>query len=147
METPIWLYAFWAPVHESPAAQVMLFAVAVMIAADVLFGMVAALARGEFRSTAVREGLAHKSAEVAFLVVADVVDALLFAGVQLPFEVPSGCAVVSVGLALVLMETASLMETATRVNPALAGNPLFRVLDSAHIIDAAEAAGEEEDDG
>lgn len=140
MEAPIYLYAFWAPIHESPAVQVMLAVVLVLIVADLLFGMLGAVVQRDFKSTKVREGLAHKCSEFVFLLVADVIDALLFAGVDLPFEIPSGCALMVVGVALILMEIASLMEVATRINPELAGNPLFQVLDNAHIIDAGREA-------
>ena len=130
---PIWLWAFAEPVHGNPAVQVMIAAVLLLIVADLLFGMLAAVVQRNFQSGRVREGLAHKCSELAFLLVADVIDALLFAGVELPFD---GCAMMTVGTALVLMEVASLMEVATRINPKLAGNPLFRVLDDAHIIHA-----------
>ncbi len=138
MNYPIWLYAFWAPVHENPAVQVMLVAVLVLIVADLLFGMLGAVVQRDFKSTKIREGLAHKCSEFAFLLVADVIDALLFAGVVLPFEVPSGCAMMAVGVALVVMEMTSLMEVATRINPKLSENPLFRVLDNVNIIEATK---------
>lgn len=151
MEQLIFLYAFWAPIHENPAVQVMLMAVLVLIVADLVFGMLGAVVQRDFKSTKIREGLAHKCSEFAFLLVADVIDALLFAGIQLPFEVPNGCALMVVGVALILMEFASLMEIATRINPKLASNPLFQILDNAHIIDItkeaqAEAEAEEAED-
>lgn len=147
METPIYLYAFWAPIHENPAVQVMLVAVFGLILADLAFGMLGAVVQKDFKSTKIREGLAHKCSEVVFLLVADIVDALLFAGIKLPFEIPNGCALMTVGIALILMEIASLMEVATRINPKLSENPLFQILDNAHIIDAtkepaAEGGGE-----
>lgn len=140
MNQPIFLYAFWAPIHENPAVQVMLMAVLVLIVADLAFGMLGAVVQRDFRSTKIREGLAHKCSEFAFLIVADVIDALLFAGITLPFEIPNGCALMVVGVALILMEIASLMEIATRINPKLSDNPLFQILDNAHIIDAAHEA-------
>ena len=136
MEVPIYLYAFWAPIHESTAVQVMLVAVFVLIVADLLFGMLGAIVQKDFKSTKIRQGLAHKCSEFAFLLVADVIDALLFAGIDLPIEIPNGCALMVVGIALILMEIASLMEVATRINPKLSENPLFQILDNAHIIDA-----------
>lgn len=137
METPIFLYAFWAPIRESFAIQVILFAILMLIVADLIFGMLGAVVQKDFQSTKIREGLAHKCSEFAFLLVADVIDALLFAGIQLPFEIPNGCALMVVGIALILMEIASLMEIATRINPKLSHNPLFQILDNAHIIDVA----------
>ena len=136
MQAPIWLYAFWAPIHESTAVQVMLVAVSILIVADLVFGMLGAVVQRDFRSTKIREGLAHKCSEFAFLVVADVIDALLYGGVSLPFEIPSGSAMMVVGVSLIVMEIAPLMEIATRINPKLAENPLFRILDNAHIIHA-----------
>lgn len=137
MQQPIWLYAFWAPIHESSAVQIMLVGVGILIVADLLFGMVGAIVQHNFQSTKIREGLAHKCAEFAFILVADVIDALLYGGISLPFEIPSGSAMMVVCLALILMEIASLMEVATRINPKLADNPLFKILDDAHIIHAA----------
>ena len=138
MDAPLYIYAFWAPVHENAAVQVMLVAVLLLIVADLLFGMLGAVVQRDFKSTKIREGLAHKCSEFAFLLVADVIDALLFAGIQLPFEIPNGCALMVVGIALILMEIASLMEVATRINPKLSSNPLFQILDNAHIIEAAK---------
>ena len=137
MGQPIWLYAFWAPVHENPAVQVMLVAVGVLIIADLAFGMLGAVVQRDFQSTKIREGLAHKCSEFAFILVADVIDALLYSGIDLPFEIPNGSAMMVVGTALILMEIASLMEIATRINPKLVDNPLFRILDDAHIIHAS----------
>lgn len=135
---PVYLYAFWAPIHESPPVQVMLVGVLMLIVADLVFGMLGAVVQRDFRSTKIREGLAHKCSEFAFLLVADIIDALLFAGITLPFEIPNGCALMVVGTALILMEIASLMEIATRINPRLSKNPLFQILDNAHIIDAVK---------
>lgn len=142
MEQPIWLYAFWAPVHESSAVQIMLVAVSVLVVADLLFGMIGAVVQRNFQSTKIREGLAHKCAEFAFILVADVIDALLYGGIDLPFDIPSGSAMMVVCLALILMEIASLMEIATRINPKLGDNPLFKILDDAHIIHTAHEGGE-----
>ena len=137
-EAPLFVYAFWAPVHENPAVQTMLSAVLLLIVADLAFGMLGAIVQKDFKSTKIREGLAHKCSEFAFLIVADVIDALLYAGIDLPFEIPNGCALMVVGIALIVMEIASIMEVATRINPKLSENPLFRILDDAHIIDAAK---------
>lgn len=135
---PIYIYAFLAPIQESVAVQVMLVGVLILIVADLLFGMLGAVVQKDFQSTKIREGLAHKCSEFAFLLVADVVDALLFAGVDLGVEIPNGSAMLVVGTALVLMEFASLMENATRINPKLSNNPLFKVLDNVHVIDAVK---------
>ena len=118
----------------------MLVAVGILIAADLAFGMLGAVVQRDFQSTKIREGLAHKCSEFAFILVADVIDALLYGGVSLPFEIPNGSAMMVVCLALILMEIASLMEIATRINPKLAENPLFHILDDAHIIHATREA-------
>ena len=134
MEQPIWLYAFWAPIHESSTVQIMLVAVSILIVADLVFGMIGAIVQKNFQSTKIREGLWHKCAEFAFILIADVIDALLYGGVNLPFEIPNGSAMMVVVTALIIMEIASLMEIATRINPKLIENPLFKILDDAHII-------------
>lgn len=145
MEAPIWLYAFWAPIHESHGVQIMLVAVGILIVADLIFGMIGAVVQRNFQSSKIREGLAHKCSEFAFILVADVIDALLYGGITLPFEIPNGNAMMVVCLALILMEIASLMEIATRINPKLGENPLFKILDDAHIIHANRDEGS--DDG
>jgi toxin secretion/phage lysis holin len=146
MEAPFYLYAFWAPIHESSIVQVMLIAVLILIVADLLFGMLGAVIQKNFQSSKIREGLAHKCSEFAFLLVADVIDALLFAGISLPFDIPNGCALMVVGTSLILMEIASLMEIATRINPKLSENPLFEILDNAHIIDATHDGAHTKED-
>jgi len=138
MIMPVPIYAFLAPIQESVAVQTILVAVLILIVADMLFGMLGAIVQKDFQSTKIREGLAHKCSEFAFLLVADVVDALLFAGVDLGVEIPNGSAMMVVGVALILMEIASLMENATRINPKLSNNPLFKILDNVHVIDAVK---------
>ena len=141
MTQPIWLYAFWAPIHESTAVQIMLVAVSILIVADLVFGMLGAVVQHNFQSTKIREGIAHKCSEFAFILVADVIDALLYGGIELPFGIPAGGAMMVVGVALIVMEIASLMEIATRINPRLSENPLFVILDDAHIIHANQVDG------
>lgn len=138
MIMPVPIYAFLAPIQESVAVQTILVAVLILIVADMLFGMLGAIVQKDFQSTKIREGLAHKCSEFAFLLVADVVDALLFAGVDLGVEIPNGSAMMVVGVALILMEFASLMENATRINPKLSNNPLFKILDNVHVIDTVK---------
>jgi len=134
MDAPLFLYAFWAPIHDSSVVQVMLVAILILVIADLVFGMLGAVIQKNFSSTKIREGLAHKCSEFAFLIVADVVDALLFAGANLPFDIPNGSMLTVMCLALIVMEIASLAEIATRINPGLADTPVFRVLKTAHII-------------
>lgn len=149
--TPIFLYAFYAPVHDNPAVQVAIMAVAILIVLDFLFGMVGAIINKNWDSSKVRRGLAHKCGEFGFLVVADVIDALLFAGIDLPFEIPNGCALMFVAVSLILMEISSIMENIVKINPELSNNKFFQLLDSVHVIslpneETEEAPKEDEDD-
>ena len=122
----------------------MLVAVSILIVADLVFGMLGAVVQHNFQSTKIREGIAHKCSEFAFILVADVIDALLYGGIELPFGIPAGGAILVVGTALILMEIASLMEIATRINPRLAENPLFKILDDAHVIHTPQAVDGEQ---
>lgn len=136
---PIFLYAFLAPINESAAVQIALVAVGLLVILDLLFGMLGAITQKNFQSSMIRKGLAHKCSEFAFILVADIVDALLYGGITLPFEVPAGGAMLVVCVALIIMEIASIMENATRINPKLSENPLFKILDDANIIHAEHA--------
>ena len=138
MEAPIYLWAFWEPIHGNPTVQVALVAVSILIFSDLIFGMLAAAINHDFSSTKIREGLAHKCSEFVFLVIADVVDALISVGIELPFGIGDGPALLAICVAIIVMEIASLLEIAVRINPKLADSPVFRVLDTTHLINVTE---------
>lgn len=131
---PMFLYAFWAPIHENLAIQVMIIAVALLIIIDFATGMLGAVVNKNWDSSKIREGLAHKCAEFGFLVVGDIIDALLFAGIDLPFDIPNGCALGFIALSIILMEISSIMENALKIDNSLVHSKLFDTLLTAKII-------------
>lgn len=124
---PAFADAFLAPVRDSTAAQVGIAAVLVLIVLDIVFGLVNALAKKEYSSAKMREGIGHKCAELGFILVGIVADATIIGGLDLGFSAP---VLVSVCVYLAVMEIGSLLETFARMNPQLAGSPLFKILDS-----------------
>lgn len=127
---PDWLEVFYAPIRDNLTVDVLLLAVCLLIACDLVFGMAAAAKNGEFKSSKVRQGLWHKTGELALIALAIIIDALLLAGVTVPFNIPDGSAVIAVCLGLVVMEVSSLLEIAVRLNDQLAELPIFKLLAS-----------------
>lgn len=122
---PAFLDAFLAPVRDSTAAQVGITAVLVLMALDIVFGLSNAIAKGEYQSSKMREGVAHKCAELGFILVGIIADATIIGGVDLGFSAP---VLVTVCIYLAVMEIGSLLETFAKMNPQLAKSPLFRML-------------------
>ena len=135
--TPTFLDAFLAPVRDSTAAQVGITAVLVLIVLDIVFGLVNAVSKGEYESSKMREGIAHKCAELGFILVGIVADATIIGGVDLGFTAP---VLVTICVYLCLMEIGSLLETFAKMNPQLANSPLFRLLASVTSHDEEEGA-------
>ena len=119
---------------DSEAVCLVMFAVMILIVLDLLFGMLNAIIQHDWQSIKVRQGLGHKCSEMGFIIVAWLVDVLLIAGINLPFEIPNGCAMMTVCIALVIMELSSLMEIFVKINPKLEENPLFQILESVKFI-------------
>ena len=139
---PMFLYAFWAPIHENLPLQVMILAVAILVILDFATGMLGAAINKNWDSRKVREGLAHKCGEFGFIIVGDVIDALLFAGVDLPFDIPNGCALGFISLSIILMELSSIMENMVKIHPQLADNSFFSILKNVKVIKLEEKSGE-----
>lgn len=123
---------FLEPVKSSEVAQVAIVAVVLLTLLDVGFGVLNALLHREFSSSKMREGIAHKSTSFGFILVADVVDAAIIAGLDLGFNAP---VLVFACSYLVLMEIASLLETFCELNPNLKDTPLFKLFAAAHVED------------
>lgn len=127
METaPIWIDAFVQVIVGNQVAQVATVAVLLLILLDVLYGVCAAIARKEYSSEKMREGIGHKSAELGFMLVGVVVDGAILGGFDLGYTAPMYTAICAY---LALMEIGSLLETFSRMNPQLAGSPIFRLLE------------------
>ena len=120
---------FIIPVRDAQAAQAAIIAVLVLIVLDIVFGLANALIHREYSSQIMREGIAHKCAELGFILVGIVVDATIISGIDLGFAAP---VLMSVCIYLCIMEIGSLLETFAKMNPALADTPLFKLLVSTH---------------
>lgn len=124
---PQFIDVYMAPVRDNPIVQAMLFAVLILILADMLFGITNACMHHEFSSKKLREGLMHKTGELALVLVGIIIDGLIFAGIDIGVNGP----ILGVMLtAIVVMETGSLMEIAAKMNPALADMQVFKMLAS-----------------
>lgn len=113
---------FLDPIRNSYVAQVGILAVIILTIADVCFGVLNALVHREFKSSKMREGIAHKATSFGFILVADVIDGAIIGGLDLGFTAP---VLVFSCSYLVLMEISSLLETFCKLNPSLADTPLF----------------------
>lgn len=131
---PMFLYAFFEPIHDNLPIQVMIVAVAMLIILDFVSGMLGAIVNKNWDSAKIREGLAHKCAEFGFMIVGDIIDALLFVGVELPFDIPNGCALGFICLSIILMELSSIMENAVRIDSDLGKLKIFQILANANIV-------------
>ena len=134
---PQFIDVYMAPVRDNPIVQAMLFAVLILILADMLFGIINACMHHEFSSKKLREGLMHKTGELALVLVGIIIDGLIFAGIDIGVNGP----ILGVMLtAIIVMEIGSLMEIAAKMNPALADLQVFKVL--ASVKENAHAEGQ-----
>ena len=124
---PQFLEAFISPITDSTAAQVGICAVFLLIALDIIFGLINAISKKEYSSAKMRQGIAHKSAELGFIIVGLIVDAAVVSGINIGFESP---VLITICIYLCIMEIGSLLETFAALNPALADTPLFKLLES-----------------
>lgn len=136
---PAFLDAFLAPVRDSTAAQVGITAVLVLMALDIVFGLANAISKGEYESRKMREGIAHKCAELGFILVGIIADATIIGGVDIGFTAP---VLVTICVYLAVMEIGSLLETFAKMNPQLAKSPLFKLL--ASVVPEHEEEGEDD---
>ena len=124
---PQFIDVYMAPVRDNPIVQAMLFAVLILILADMLFGIINACYHKEFSSKVLREGLIHKTGELALVLVGIIIDGLIFAGIDVGMNGP----ILGVMLtAIIVMELGSLMELAAKMNPELSGLQVFKMLAS-----------------
>ena len=138
---PYFIDVFIQPIRDNQIAQVAFVAVLILIGLDIIFGVVTALAKHEYSSEKMRNGIAHKCSEFGLLMVALVVDGLIVGGVDIGFSSP---VFVASCVYLALMEIASLLEIICRSNPQLADSPLFKLLEQGHVIAAPESENDEE---
>ena len=95
----------------------MLLVVLCFIVCDFLSGIAAAIYRKEFKSSCMREGLAHKSIEIAIVLLSIAVQwALPIVGIEIHTPIYPVASVY-----IVIMELSSICENIGKINPAMAG--------------------------
>lgn len=129
---PTYLEVFVAPIRDSEVAKVLIVAVMALTVADVVFGVLNALIHKEFKSSKMREGIAHKSTTAGAIFVGCIIDATIGAGVDLGYSAPM---LNSVCCYIILMEVASLLETFGKLNPQFQGSPLYQLLAASHVVE------------
>lgn len=98
----------------------------VLIVMDYLTGLAKSVVNKDIDSTKMRDGLWHKAAYVAVIVLAEIIEHGQEA-VDLGFAVPL---IVSTCVYIVLTETASILENLSQINPELAVSPVMQLFRS-----------------
>ena len=132
---PYFIDVFLQPVRDNQQAQVAICAVLLLIALDVLFGLGNSVLHHEYDSTKMREGLAHKSTELLFVLLGVIIDGTIIAGLELGYTAP---VLTTICVYIIVMEIGSLMETSVKIWPHLADTPIFKFLASVHVLDVKE---------
>ena len=127
MNIPEFIQVFMMPVRDNLPVQAALFAVLVLVFADMVFGIANACMQKKFSSSELRKGLLHKMGELAIILVGIVIDGLIFAGLDLGF---SGPILVVTLASIILMEVGSLLELSAKMNPDLGKLNVFKLLAS-----------------
>lgn len=127
MNIPEFIQVFMMPVRDNLPVQAALFAVLVLVFADMVFGIANACMQKKFSSSELRKGLLHKMGELAIIIVGIVIDGLIFAGLDLGF---SGPILVVTLASIILMEVGSLLELSAKMNPDLGKLNVFKLLAS-----------------
>ena len=127
MNIPEFIQVFMMPVRDNLPVQAALFAVLVLVFADMVFGIANACMQKKFSSSELRKGLLHKMGELAIILVGIVIDGLIFAGLDLGF---SGPILVVTLASIIRMEVGSLLELSAKMNPGLGKLNVFKLLAS-----------------
>ena len=98
----------------------------VLIVMDYLTGLAKSVVNKDIDSTKMRDGLWHKAAYVAVIVLAEIIEHGQEA-VDLGFAVPL---IVPTSVYIVLTETASILENLSQINPELADSPVMQLFRS-----------------
>lgn len=137
---PSFIDVFLSPIRDSQTAQVLIAALLIGIALDMIIGLLGAALRHEVKSSKMRVGVMHKIAEVGLVVVADVLDGMIMGGLRF------GVAPVLPATAgfLTLMELLSICENCVAMNPDFADIPLIGTV-TRLLADAQGNSGERHD--
>jgi phage-related holin len=126
---------FISPIKDCVPAQVAICALLLLILLDWVFGIGNACMHHEFSSEKMREGIGHKCSEIGFVLVGIIVDAMVFAGLDIGIQGPI---LTTIAVYLCIMEIGSLLEIFAEINPDLAGSAVFKLLESVHVVDTEE---------
>lgn len=131
---PIYLDVYIAPLRDCLASQVLTIALLMLMAMDVIFGVLnACVIVHNFSSDRMRIGLVHKCTFFGILIVGLISDALIAAGVDLKelFGIDGNMPIYpAVCGAIIVLELGSLLEIFVQMNPDLKKIRLFRILAS-----------------
>lgn len=101
----------------------------VLMAFDILSGLICAAIRRDFQSSKMREGIAHKAVILLVVIMAVLVQGFAEHVPDLNITVPL---VLPVCVYVVLMEIASFLETVRDTYPDLADSAIFRLFQTGH---------------
>lgn len=128
---PYPIEVFFEPLR-SAKAQMAIFAVLLLMALDLLVGIVGAIATKRFSSLKMRDGLLHKFMELTAIAVAVIFDALLLGG----FDITAQPILIATCVYIIIAEAGSILELIKTYNPECTG--LFGFLTSFVAPKAAE---------
>lgn len=100
-----------------------LIAVLFFVATDYITGIVKAIMAGNLSSKKMREGLGHKFAYLALIVVAYMIDVF---NVHVNLGLPVHVYLITVG-GICLIELTSIIENVTEINPELKDVPFMKI--------------------
>ena len=134
---PQFIDVFVSPVRDNPVAQVLIVAMLVLTALDLVFGISNAMFfHQNFSSHELRKGLLRKLGNFGMLCIADVIDGILLSGFNFGFQP----IFVTLAGAFCLMEIASIIELWGEAHPEYQDTGVWRILESTK--DKAEKAGD-----
>lgn len=123
---------FISVVRDNETAQIAIIIVFTLIILDYVFGVTNALIHKQFSSDKMREGIAHKCAELGFVLIGCLIDTAIISDFDFGFQSPMLLVICSY---IAIMEIGSLLEIFAEMNPQLADSPLFQLLHSVKVND------------
>ena len=116
---------FLAPIQDD-RVQVAIMALMILALMDIIFGVVNAMfVQHDFSSHEMRAGLIRKLGNLGMVIMADVIDAVLMSGFDLPVPQPVLMVITS---ALVMMEVMSLLEIFAEMHPEISDSAWYQML-------------------
>lgn len=130
-------FAYFIQPVSDQRAQVAIIGLLILALMDVLFGTLNAwFIQHDFSSHEFRQGLVRKLGNMGIVIAADVVDAMLLGGLELGFQP----VLMTVCVALILMELGSLMEIFAEMHPEISETAWYQML--AHSKDGLHKGGD-----